>query len=155
MMGLNLRRNVVNDYWRSRDKRMQLILEWMEGMEDWRLDDDEDFSKALLDLQPSLETASRRGMVDNSDQMLHVMAYMSPSRAMRLMEWMDTKFEKSLSIEYVQQAQEFSEDPSHQLMLDRLRALQSLSLLGRVFAPGRTTLITRLLKEQSEDPVRF
>lgn len=150
MMGLNLRNNVVSEYWRTRDKRMQIILEWMESFEEWRLDDDEDFSKALLALQPKLDTATRTGILDNSKRILEVMGYMSASRAMRLMQWMDEKFEKSVAVDYVQQAQEFSDNPTHQLMLDRLRALQSLAMLGKVFSPGRTTLITRLLKEQNE-----
>jgi hypothetical protein len=156
MMGLNLRENVVADYWRTRDKRMQIILEWMEGMEEWRLDDDQDFSRSLLDLQPRLEKASRGGMLDISGDFLKVMAYMSASRAMRLMEWMDGKFDKSLSVEYVQVAQDYAaENATHQLMLDRLRALHSVSLLGKVFSPQRTQIITRLLIEQNEDPERF
>jgi len=156
MMGLNLRENVVSDYWRTRDKRMQIILEWMEGMEEWRLDGDQDFSRSLLELQPKLEGASRGGMLDISDDFLKVMAYMSASRAMRLMEWMDGKFEKSLSVEYVQLAQDYAaENPTHQLMLDRLRALHSVSLLGKVFSPQRTQIITRFLIEQNEDPDRF
>jgi len=150
MIGLNLRHNIVADYWKSKDPRLQIILEWMEGMEEWRLDDDKDFSTALMELQPKLESASREGMVDNSGRLLEVMAYMSASRAMRLMEWMDKNYNKGLSVEFVGKAQGQSETPSNQLMLDRLRALQSLALLGKVFVQARVLMITKLLAEQND-----
>ncbi len=151
MLGLNLRQNIVVDYWKQRDARMQVILEWMESLEEWRLDEDQDFNKALLELEPRLDHATHAGLYDNTEKMLDVMAYMSPSRAMRLLEWMDETYDKSLSVHYVQQAQEQADNPNNQLMLDRLRALQSLQLLGKVFRPARAMLITRLLEQESQE----
>lgn len=127
----------------------------MEGVEDWGLDEDQGFSEALLDLVPIMERTSRQAMLDKLDEMLQVMAYMSSSRAMRLMEWFDENYQQGLSINLVEKARSQPNDPRYQILLDRLRALQSLTLLGRVFSPARTRLIADLLREatDSRDPV--
>lgn len=147
MANLNLRKSIVTEFWKSRDPRMNVILQWMEGMEDWGMDDDKDFSDALLKLVPHMERASRTAMLENSDPLIHIMAYMSSSRAMRMLEWFDEHYQQGLSVELVQLSQERQDDPQSQLMLDRLRALQSLSLLGRIFSPARTRLISDLLRD--------
>ena len=155
MSTLNLRKSIVTEFWRTRDPRMGVVLQWMEGVEDWKMDEEQSFSEALLDLVPIMERTSRQATLDKLDPLLQVMAYMSSSRAMRLMEWFDEHYQQGLSINLVEQARSKPNDPRYQIMLDRLRALQSLSLLGKVFSPARTRLITDLLRETSEsrDPV--
>lgn len=150
MSSLNLRKSIVNEFWKSRSPRMGMILQWMEGMEDWGMDEDQGFSEALLLLVPQMERASREAMIQNAEPLTQVMAYMSSSRALRLMEWFDEHFPQGLSVELVESAQQRQEDPTAHLMLDRLRALQSLSLLGQVFSPARTRFITSLLREASD-----
>lgn len=152
MASLNLRKSIVAEFWKTRNPRMSMILQWMEDMEDWGMDDDQGFSEALLLLVPQMERAERSSMLENAEPLLQVMAYMSSSRALRLLEWFDEHFPQGLSLELVELAQESTDDPKAQLMLDRLRALQSLSLLGQVFSPARTRLITNLLRETSEIP---
>lgn len=152
MSSLNLRKSIVNEFWRAKNPRMGMILQWMEDMEDWGMDDDQGFTEALLILVPHMEKAPRDAMLDNAEPLIQVMAYMSSSRALRLIEWFDEHFPQGLSLEMVEMAQEQEDDPRAQILLDRLRALQSLSLLGQVFSPARTRLITNLLREIGETP---
>ena len=152
MANLNLRKSIVNEFWKSRSPRMGMILQWMEGMEDWGMDEDQGFSEALLLLVPQMERAERDAMVENAEPLTQVMAYMSSSRALRLMEWFDEHFPQGLSVELVEMAQQKPDDPTAHLLLDRLRALQSLSLLGQVFSPARTRFITNLLRENTDEP---
>ena len=151
-MSLNLRKSIVEQFWQGRDPRMARILLWMESMEEWGLDENEDFSEALLSLSPKLEQAGRGTMLEQSEALITVMAYMSAGRAMRMMEWFDEHFPKGLSIELIEQAQGQSEDAPAQLMLDRLRALESLSLLGKIFSPTRMRIISELLRETADEP---
>lgn len=151
-MSLNLRKSIVEQFWQGRDPRMARILLWMESMEEWGLDDNEDFSEALLALSPKLEQAGRGTMLEQSDSLITVMAYMSAGRAMRMMEWFDEHFPKGLSIDLIEQAQGQPEGAPAQLMLDRLRALESLSLLGKIFSPTRMRIITELLRETADEP---
>lgn len=158
MSNLNLRHSVIKDFWNSRDERMGIVLQWMEDMEDmeeWSLDKDPDFSRALEELAGIMERASRQAMLGKLDGLLNVMAYMSSSRAMRLLEWFDERYQNGLSLELIQQARQQPSDPCHQIMLDRLRALQSLSLLGKIFDPKRVHHIIQLLRETggSGDPI--
>lgn len=152
MSGLNLRKSIVTEFWRTKNPRMGMILQWMEDMEDWGMDDDQSFTEALLMLVPQMERAPREAMLDNTESLLQIMAYMSSSRALRLIEWFDEHFPQGLSLEMVEAAQEQEDDPRSQLLLDRLRAIQSLSLLGQVFSPARTRLITNLLRDAGETP---
>lgn len=152
---LNLRKSIVTEFWRNRDPRMGVVLQWMETMEDWGMDDNKEFTQALLELVPILENSSRESVLNKLEPMLQVMAYMSSSRALRLMEWFDEHFHQGLSLNLIGHARSESNKPHSQLMLDRLRALQSLSLLGQVFSVARTRLIVDLLRETSDskDPI--
>ena len=149
MSSLNLRHSVVADFWSNRDPHMGLILKWRDDMEDWGLDEDPSFSEALYDLVSVMERAARPSMIVNMDPLLHVMAYMSSSRAIRMLEWFDERYQQGLSIDLIERARQQPNNPRHQILLDRLRALQSMSLLSKVFTPPRTRFIADLLREGS------
>lgn len=151
MSQLNLRKSIVAEFWKSRDPRMAMILQWMESMEDWSMDDDRGFSEALLQLTPKMETSSRNALVENTELLLQVMAYMSSGRSLRLLEWFDEHFPQGLSVELVEMARDQEDDPRAQILIDRLRSLQSLSLLGRVFSPARVRRISMLLADGGQD----
>lgn len=149
-MTLNLRKSIIEQFWQHKDPRMARILMWMESMEDWMLDDNEEFNKALIDLVPKIENATRSALLGQSEPLLEVMAYMSSARALRMIEWFDEHFPRGMSIDFLEYAQQNPENTAAQLLVDRLRALQSLSLLGRVFSPTRVRIITELLRRYPE-----
>jgi hypothetical protein len=150
-MSLNLRKSIVDEFWKRKDPRMGSILMWMERVEDWKLDDHESFSKALLQLVPAMESASKGAMMAHLDQIIKVLAYTSSGRALRIIQWFDEHYPKGLSIELLQTAKNSPNDVHSALLIDRLRALQSLSLLPQVFNPSRTAAIAQLLRNRDRE----
>ena len=147
----NLRQSIVEDFWQKKDARMYRILSWMESMEDWMLDDNEDVANSIFVLANTLERASRDNIIEYSHELIQAMAYMSSPRALRLMEWFDEHFPDGLSVEITNQALQMKDDEHSALLLDRFNTLNRLSLLGKMFSPGRTKKIINLLKQYSND----
>lgn len=147
----NLRQSIIEEFWQKKDPRMARILGWMESMEDWMLDDNEDVAENIFVLANTLERISRNDIVKNSEDLIKVMAYMSSPRALRLMEWFDERFPQGVSVDITQKALDMKGDERAELLLDRLNTLQRLSLLSKMFSPHRTRMIVDLLQQQSNE----
>ena len=147
----NLRQSIIEEFWHRKDPRMARILGWMESMEDWMLDDNEDVASNIFSLANTLEKISSTDLMNNSEELIKVMAYMSSPRALRLLEWFDEHFPHGVSVALTQKAQELDNDEGN-LLLDRLNTLHRLSLLSKIFSPHRTRMIVDLLQEQENSP---
>lgn len=147
----NLRQSIIEDFWHRKDPRMARILGWMESMEDWMLDDNEEVASSIFALAGTLEKISGKDVINNSDEIIKAMAYMSSPRALRLMEWFDEHFPQGISVNLTRKAQEM-DDETASLLLDRLNTLHRLSLLSKIFSPHRTKLIVELLQENENSP---
>lgn len=147
----NLRQSIIEKFWQEKDPRMARILGWMESMEDWMLDDNEEVADAIYVLAQTLERVSRRDIMEHSQELIHAMAYMSAPRALRLLEWFDEHFPQGVSVELTKQALTMKDDERASLLLDRFNTLHRLSLLTKIFAPHRTRIIVDLLQQQSND----
>lgn len=146
-MTLNLRQSVLEDHWRKKDPRLSRILGWMESMEDWMLDDDQEIMDAILTFSTVLERSSSARVTENADRLIEIMAYMSAPRAMRLMSWLEERFPDGVSRELLNNAIDMQGDPTADLLVDRLDTLERLSLLSRMFSPARTREIVGILKD--------
>lgn len=146
-MSLNLRQSVLEDYWRKKDPRLSRILGWMESMEDWMLDDDQEIMDSILSFSSVLERTSSSRVAENADRLIEIMAYMSAPRAMRLMSWLEERFPDGVSREILNNAIDMQGDPTADLLIDRLDTLERLSLLCRLFSPARTREIVGILKD--------
>lgn len=143
---VNLRTSVVQDFWRNRDERIARILGYMENVENWMVDDQEAVIGALTKLAQRIDKSNGKLLSSRTDALLDIMAYMSSSRAMRLLEWLDSRFHNELALQLVERATSRHDDPRAQLLLDRLQTLRSLALLGRIFSPSRTRLVSEVLR---------
>ena len=148
----NLRQSIIEQFWQKKDPRMARILGWMESMEDWMLDDNEEAAESIYMLANTLERVSRNDVLEHSEDLIKIMAYMSSPRALRLMEWFDEHFPKGVSVELTQKAASIKDDECAELLLDRFNTLHRLSLLGRMFSPHRTRLIVDLLQQNTTAP---
>lgn len=146
-MSLNLRQSVLEDFWRKKDPRLSRILGWMESMEDWMLDDDQEIMDSILSFSSVLERTSSTRIAENADRLIEIMAYMSAPRAMRLMSWMEEQFPDGVSREILNNAIDMQGDPTADLLIDRLDTLERLSLLCQLFSPTRTREIVSILKD--------
>lgn len=147
----NLRQSIIEEFWQKKDPRMARILGWMESMEDWMLDDNEDVAEVIFVLANTLERVSKNDIVKNSEDLIKAMAYMSSPRALRLMEWFDERFPQGVSVDLTQKALEMKGDERAELLLDRFQTLQRLSLLSKIFSPHRTRMIVDLLQQNAND----
>lgn len=143
---LNLRQSVLEEHWRKKDARLSRILGWMESMEDWMLDDDQEIMDLILSFSSVLERTTAEKIVENADRLIEIMAYMSAPRAMRMLSWMEERFPEGVSRELLNNAIDMQGDPTADLLVDRLDTLERLSLLSRLFEPSRTREIIDILK---------
>lgn len=148
----NLRQSMIESFWQKKDRRMARILGWMESMEDWMLDDNENVANSIYALANTLERVSKKEIVNNAEELIRAMAYMSSPRALRLVEWFDEHFPQGVSLELTQKALEMKDDERAALFLDRFNTLHALSLLSKIFAPSRTRMIVDLLQQQENSP---
>lgn len=143
---LNLRKSLVERFWNTQDPRLARILRWMDSTEDWMLDERADVMQALASLGQRISKSDPQAIAEKFDPLLDVLAYMSSSRALRVIEWLDRAHEGALSVRLVQKAMQ-RQDPKAQILIDRLQALRSLSLLGQIFSPHRIGRAIELLEK--------
>lgn len=143
---LNLRKSLIERFWSEQDPRMARILRWMDNTENWMLDERPDVLQALTALSQSMSKSSPSALVDRFDPLLDVLAYMSSSRALRIIEWMDRNYQGGISLRLVERALE-RPDPRAQLLIDRLQTLRSLSVLGKIFSRTRINRAIHILKQ--------
>jgi hypothetical protein len=146
MSSLNLRQSVLEDLWRKQDPRFSRILGWMESMEDWMLDDDQEIMDSILSFSVVLERTTSGKVLENADRLIEIMAYMSAPRAMRVVSWIEERFPDGVSRDLLNNAIDMQGDPTADLLVDRLDTLERLSLLTRLFSPARTREIVDILK---------
>ena len=147
---LNLNKTAVNFYWKTQDQRMMKILSMMESVEPWVVDDVESVARELVNFGKKMTSAKASHLSRHSDQITLIMTYVFSGKAMRLLNWLDDNY-PGLSFYYVMEARQKDDWEAGRLLLDRLRTIKTLSLLGTIFAPMRTKLISGILDEDDED----
>lgn len=145
---LNLKKSIVEDYWRKTSPRMAKAILVMQDVEFWLLDDKKEVNDALNDLAKSMDKADKDVIIQQANSLLYVMAYMSSGKALRMMSWFDEKHPNGLTVDLTNLAKDNPEDIHARLMLDRLQTIKSLSLMNKIFAPSRTRLIIEMLKQE-------
>lgn len=146
---LNLRKSLVERFWNNHDPRLARILRWMDSTEDWMLDERPDVMQALTSLGQKMSKTEPDALADRFDPLLDILAYMSSSRALRILEWLDRAHAGALSLRLVQKAME-RPDARAQILIDRLQALRSLSLLGQIFSQQRMGRAIELLEKTKQ-----
>ena len=143
----NLGKSAVQRYWEGRDRRMGKVLHVMENVEDWVVDDVESVARELVNLGRQMSTASKRKLTRHAQDLMMVMAYISCGKALRLLNWLDEVY-PGLTFHYAMEARQIDNEDAPRLMLDRLRTMNNLGLLSKVFAPARSRLILELLADE-------
>ena len=144
---LNLNKKSVDFYWKSLNPRMIKILSRMESVEPWVVDDVESVARELVDFGKKISKVNVSQLSQSSEEITTIMTYIFSSKSMRLLNWLDENF-PSLSFHYVMEARHRDDWESGKLLLDRLKTIKTLSLLGFVFSSRRSRLISGLLDEE-------
>jgi hypothetical protein len=144
-ISLNLRANIIDQFWETRDPRMRQILDQMATGEYWQMDSRERVAEALAALTGKLDRAEPEVIERCLPHLVRLMAYLSAPRAMRLLEWMSERHD-TLAVAITREAA-VMDDPCGRLMVERVQTIKSLSLLSNIFAPERVKQITELLRK--------
>ncbi len=147
---LNLNKSAVDFYWKTQDKRMFKILSMMESVEPWIVDDVESIAKELVNFGRKISQAKTGQLSQHSEELTMVMTYIFSGKALRLLNWLDDNY-PGLSFHYVMEARQREDWEAGRLLLDRLKTIKNLSLLGMIFTPMRTRLISGLLDEDEDN----
>ncbi len=147
---LNLNKSTVDFYWKTKDPRMFKILDMMEAVEPWVVDDVESVAKELVNFGKKMSVVKTGKLSQHSDEITLIMTYIFSGKAVRILNWLDDNF-PGLSFHYVMEARQREDWEAGKLLLDRLKTIKTLSLLGMIFTPMRTRLISSLLEEDDED----
>lgn len=147
---LNLNKNSVDFYWKTLDPRMLKILNMMEAVEPWVVDDAESVARELISFGKRLSDANTGQLSRHSDEITLIMTYIFSGKSMRLLNWLDENY-PGLSFHYVMEARHREDWEAGKLLLDRLKTIKTLSLLSMIFQPMRTRLISGLLEEDEDD----
>lgn len=147
---LNLNKSSVDFYWKTKDPRMLKILNMMESVEPWVVDDVESVAKELVNFGKTLSNVKTGQLSRHSDEVTLLMTYIFSSKSLRLLNWLDDNY-PGLSFHYVMEARQREDWEAGKLLLDRLKTIKTLSLLGLIFTPMRTRLISGLLDEDEDE----
>ena len=143
----DLSNKAVHQFWFDyKDPMIYRVISFMEGVENWTLDNDPILEAAMVKLGETLEDI---GNIDlqQEDLFIQVATYIKAGRALRLLQCMDIAYPGAAS-KLLMHAEESSQgsDDIPGLFLRRNIVFERLRLLGRVFSPERLSLIMKSLE---------
>ena len=151
---LTLREPLLRAHWQATDPGLDQALSAMDRTETWVLDGDLDVAEALYAWTRRLHVADPQRLLHHLDDLLDLMAYLSSSRAMRLLQFFDEHCGPMWADALLKKARErvaatldgtLMVDSGGQVMMDRLATLDAMALVGRLFAPERLQAVRAVL----------
>lgn len=144
---LNLKQSLVQRHWQVSSPRINKVFSVMEHVEHWVVDEAESVAMSLNQLAKIMNDVPKEklGQQKVLEKLLFVMAYISCSKAMRIINWFDEKH-TGMSLHYMQKIKQVEDWAPAGLMLDRMGVVMRISLMSKVFAPTRSRLIAEILK---------
>jgi intracellular multiplication protein IcmW len=143
----DLTRKGSHQFWKDyNDRIIYKVISFMESVETWTLDDDPLIESAIDELGRALDRVGRQDL-KKEDEFITLCANIKMSRALRLLQCMDTANPGSASklLIYAEQNSRDPDDPPG-LFLRRNVVFERLRLLTRVFAQERINLVLRALE---------
>lgn len=131
-----------------KDATIYRVVTYMESVESWTVDDHPELESAVCSLGEVMDNV---GNIDlqKEDEFIRIAAYLKASRALRLLQAMDTAHPGAASklLTYAEK-QSTSPDDAPGLFLRRNVIFERLRLLTRVFSSERLALIQQTLEDE-------
>jgi hypothetical protein len=137
----------VKEYWGKKDKRLQRILKVMDQVEFWVPDDDEDIDEEISEIGVALADASEETIESAIGSLITALAYMSSSKSLRILAWLEDAH-PDLFRSFLLRLDDHTMPKAAKLSSKRMKVIQSLNLMGKVFHPNRSQRIVAWLREQ-------
>lgn len=147
MDSLNLRRSIISRYWQKKSPRVARVIGLMESMEDWMVDDHEPVARSLDKMAKRLEKSGPSDILNQTDNLLEVMAYMSTGKVLAIIDWLEVKYEGRVSLRILDYAKQKEGSIPAQLLIERVRTLETLELLPQVFSPTRINFVRQIIQQ--------
>ena len=149
----NLSLEAVHKFWSEyEDPMIYRVIAFMEGVENWALDGEENLEAALSQLGEELDNISKldMGALGHEDGFIRIACNIKTGRALRLLQAIDTAHPGSASrlLIHAEENSQNNEDPAG-IFLRRNIVFERLRLLTRVFSPERFALVLRALEGES------
>jgi hypothetical protein len=141
---LELNKKNVDMFWKTQDPRLYKIISVMEGVEPWVLDDVESVARKIVLMGAKLAVLKTNNLSELNQQMTTIMAYICSGRALRIINWIDSKY-PGVTFHYVVEARDATDWSAGKLLLDRLTTIKSLNLMFKILTPMRARLIGGIL----------
>lgn len=129
------------------------IVSMMERHEKWVVDGDDRVEVAMSRLGDALNKADPKQVVaainDDPEPILKIMALIRSSRSAMLFSWLTALSPTIDSVLFSRCAR--SSNKYSEVFVMRLRALERLSILARIFSPGRLEMIVGALEAVAND----
>lgn len=145
----------VHQFWKDyEDPIIYRVITFMEGVEQWTLDQNPDVEAAMTELGTELDDISSidLGNLGQQELFIRIACNIKMGRALRLLQAIDTAHPGSAS-KLLVHAEETSESPEDTagIFLRRNIVFERLRLLSRVFAPRRFSLVLKALEGEDHE----
>lgn len=151
-MRLDLTTSVVEDYYHNKNKRLEKILEKISSIESWTKDSSISVLESVAKLTEALNEAPEYKIMENSEELLKILAYLSCSKAFFFMTWLDENFKKDLSVDFIEKAKEcYDDSPEFSLHVERVDTAKKINIIGDIFSQERAYKIIKILDSIKED----
>ncbi|MBS0359588.1 MAG: type IVB secretion system protein IcmW [Proteobacteria bacterium] len=144
-----------HDYWFNyQDTMIYRVVTFMEGVETWTLDGNQELEQAIQQLGQELDDLTGIDMTQMGKESLfvRVACNIKSSRSLRLLQAIDTAHPGSASrlLIYAEEDSEGSDDPSG-IFLRRNIVFERLRLLSRVFSEKRFNIVLKALEGEDHE----
>ena len=145
----------VRKFWfEYEDPMIYRVVTFMEAVEAWTLDGDEQVEAAITTLGQELEDITKVDLSElgHEEAFIRLACNIKSSRALRLLQAIDTVHPGSASrlLIHAEETSENADDPAG-IFLRRNIVFERLRLLARVFSEDRFKLISRALEGEDSE----
>ena len=131
------------------DPMIYRVITFMESVEDWTLDGNPEFEKAIEQLGKELDDIEKidMGLLAEEEKFIRIVGNIKSGRGLRLLQAIDTAHPGSASrvLIHAEETSTGSHDPAG-VFLKRNIVFERLRLLSRVFCQYRLKLVLRALE---------
>lgn len=147
MEDLNLTTDFVNNYWKNTDLKFYELIQQVERIEHWTIDNEETNS-LLNDLISKIPYLTKKTLAHFDEDFILLMSYLPFSKMCMLMHWFDDNH-PGLSLHYVMATRQLSGEQFLKLT-NRLRFINKTTFSHLIFSQWRVRLIKELLKNEND-----
>ena len=156
MEKLNLSKKVVDRFWEQKNHNFFQIFKMLEENEYWCVDETKEVNTALLELSDLLTEASisAKDVMEQSNTLIFVMAYIKFSKALRIVNFFDEKYKEELSQALVIEAVKNKDKSYYRLLLDRLLFIRDFALLEKIYSRERVDKVKNILNKFKQEELK-